>query len=208
MSAIQTYKRIANPYMPQGTSAKTNIATPFYAPGEIGCGFFDPMVGASVARVRLDSGATSSTGVGAVKAGQLAFWKDRANNLVTNDQAQVDINIALSGASTVTNAWVNRVAGVFQTAVSTSPNVNDSNGNPVTFVCDIVIEAPNFNVATLAANANAGCQAICDTTASTAQAKALATTTTAPTSQVLGVYRSSTITGGLAPMDVAIGFLV
>ena len=207
MSAIQTYKRIANPFMPQGTSAKTNSATPFYAPGEIGCGFFDPMVGASVLRVRLDSGATSATAVGAVKAGQLAFWKDRANNLVTNDQAQTDIAIAL-GASAPANAWLNRVAGVFQLAVSTSPNVNDSNGNPVTFVCDIVIEAPNFNVFTKASGATAGCNAVCDTTSGTAQAIALTNTNTAITSQVIGVFRSSTITSNLAPIDVALGMLV
>jgi len=205
--SIQVYKRIANPFMPQGTSAKTNSATPFYAPGEIGSGFFDPMTGFSVARVRLDSGATSATAVGAVKAGQLAFWKDRANNLVTNDQAQTDIAIAL-GAAAPANAWLNRVAGVFQLAVSTAAGTNDSTGNPVTYVCDIVIEGQNVNVFTKASGATAGCQAVCDTTASTAQAIALTNTNTAPTSQVLGVFRSSTITSNLAPMDVQIGFLL
>lgn len=201
MSAIQVYKRIANPFMPQGTSAKTNSPTPFYAPGEIGSGFFDPMVGASVLRVRLDSGATASTPTGAVAAGQLAFWKDRANNLVTNDQRFAD-----TGAST--NGWVNRVAGVFQLAVSTAPNTNDSTGNPITYVCDIVIEAPNFNVFTKASSALAGALSIADTTAATAQQQGLATTTTAPTSQVIGVMRSSTITNNLCPTDVALGMLV
>lgn len=199
--SIQVYKRIANPFMPQGTSAKTNSPTPFYAPGEIGCGFFDPQTSFSCARVRLDSGATSATPVGAVAAGQLAFWKDRANNLVTNDQRFADTAATTSG-------WVNRVAGVFQLAVSTAAGTNDSNGNPVTYVCDIVIEGQNVNVFTKASGATIGCQAVCDTTASTAQAIALATATTAPTSQVLGVYRSSTITSNLAPMDVQIGFLL
>lgn len=208
MSAIQVYKRIANPFMPQGTSAKTNSPTPFYAPGEIGCGFFDPMVGASVLRVRLDSGATSATPVGAVAAGQLAFWKDRANNLVTNDARFCDINIAVTGAASVANAQLNRVAGVFQLAVSTAAGTNDSTGNPVTYVCDIVIEAPNFNVFTKASGATAGCNAVCDTTAGTAQVVALTNTNTAITSQVVGVFRSSTITNNLAPVDVALGMLV
>ena len=199
--SIQVYKRIANPFMPQGTSAKTNSPTPFYAPGEIGSGFFDPMTGFSVARVRLDSGATSATPVGAVAAGQLAFWKDRANNLVTNDVRMVDTAVTANG-------WLNRVAGVFQLAVSTAAGTNDSNGNPVTYVCDIVIEGQNVNVFTKASGATAGCQAVADTTAATAQAIALTNTNTAPTSQVLGVYRSSTITNNLAPMDVQIGFLL
>lgn len=201
MSAIQVYKRIANPFMPQGSSNKTNSPTPFYAPGEIGCGFFDPTVGFSVARVLLDSGATASTPVGAVQAGQLAFWKNRQTNIVTNDQRFAD-------TAATANGWVNRVAGVFQTAVTAAPGVNDSTGQPVNYVCDIVIEGPNVNVWTLAANALSGAQAIADTTAGTAQAKALASTTTAPTSQVLGVYKSSTITNNLAPVDVQIGFLV
>ena len=207
MSQLQVYKRIANPFMPQGTSAKTNSATPFYAPGEIGAGFYDPMVGVTCARVRLDSGATSATPVGAVAAGQLAFWKDRFNNLVTNDVRMCDINIAASGANTVANAWVNRVAGVFQLAVSTAAGTNDSTGNPVTYVCDIIIEGQNVNVFTKAASATAGVQTIADTTAATAQQQGVATTTTAPVSQTIGVMRSSTITNNLCPTDVLLGFL-
>jgi len=53
--------------------------------------------------------------VGAVAAGQLAFWKDESQALVTNDKNQCDVGP--SGA-------VNRVAGVFQTAVTTAAGVN------------------------------------------------------------------------------------
>lgn len=198
---MQVYAKIANPYMPNGTSAKTNAPTPFYAPGEIGCAFYDPMTGFTNVRVRLDSGATASTPVGAVAAGQLAFWKDRANNLVTNDQRMCD-------AAATTNGFVNRVAGVFQTAISTAPGTNDSTGQPVTYVCDLVILGQNVNVWTKANSATIGAQAVCDTTANTAQVAALATATTAPTSQVVGVFRSGTITNNLAPVDVELGFAI
>lgn len=198
---MQVYAKIANPFMPNGTSAKTNSPTPFYAPGEIGCAFYDPMTGFTNVRVRLDSGATASTPTGVVAAGQLAFWKDRANNLVTNDQRFCD-------AAATTSGFVNRVAGVFQTAVSTAPGTNDSTGQPVTYVCDLVILGQNVNVWTKANSATIGTQAVCDTTAATAQVAALATATTAPTSQVVGVFRSSTITNNLAPVDVELGFAI
>lgn len=198
---MQVYAKIANPYMPQGTAAKTNSPTPFYAPGEIGCAFYDPMTGFTNVRVRLDSGATSATPVGAVATGQLAFWKDRANNLVTNDVRMCD-------TAATSNGWLNRVAGIFQLAVSTAAGTNDSTGQPVTYVCDLVILGQNVNVFTKASGATAGCQAVADTTAATAQAVALTNTGTAPTSQVIGVYRSSTITNNLAPMDVELGFAI
>lgn len=204
MPVMQVYAKIANAYMPNGTSAKTNAPTPFYAPGEIGCAFFDPMTGFTCLRARLDSGATASTPVGAVAAGQLAFWKDRANNLVTNDNRMVDA----PAAPTTANAYLNRVAGIFQTAVTTAPGVNDSTGQPVTYVCDLVILGQNVNVWTKSASATEGAFGVCDTTAGTAQVAALASTATAPTSQVIGVFRSSTITSNLAPMDVEIGFAI
>lgn len=67
--------------------------------------------GAAYQLVKLDSGATASALGGAVADGQLAFWKDRANKLVTNDKNQ-----AVGGpvAATARNA----VAGVFTVAVT------------------------------------------------------------------------------------------
>jgi len=53
--------------------------------------------------VQCDTGATASTGVGVVAATQLAFWKDRATYLVTNDLPQ---------------SVRNQVAGIFRTAVT------------------------------------------------------------------------------------------
>jgi hypothetical protein len=193
----QVYPRIAHPFMPQGTAALTNSPTPFYAPGEIGGAFNEQMTQGSYLRVKLDSGATSATAVGAVAAGQLAFWKDQLNNIVTNDKNQCDVGP--SGA-------INRVAGIFQLAVSTAPGVNGSDGQPVQYVCDLVIQKRAFNVAATG-TILAGTAFIADTTANTARGISQATVTTAPVSQVIGICSSSTLASGLTPVNVNIGFV-
>ena len=194
----QVYPRIANPWMPQGTPDKTNSPTPFYAPGEIGCAFNDQSSGGSYLRVKLDSGATSATSVGAVAAGQLAFWKDQAAGIVTNDKNQCDVGP--SGA-------INRVAGIFQLAVTATPGVNGTDGNPLQYVCDLVIQKRGYNVAATG-TILAGTAMIADTTANTARAISQATVTTAPVSQVIGIAASSVLSAGnLTPVDVNIGFV-
>lgn len=198
----QVYQRIANPFMPQAVSSATNAPTPLYAPGELGCAFYDPMTGNVCVRVLLDSGATSATAIGAVKTGQLAFWKDRSKSIVTNDQAQSD-------CIATTNGWVNRVAGVFQTAVSTAAGTLDSTGQPKMYACDLVIAGRAVNVWTKASSAAAGVIAVCDTTASTAQVIDLTNATTAPTSEIVGVFSpGATITSNLAPVDVMLQFVL
>ena len=194
----QVYPRITNPYMPQGTPALTNSPTPFYAPGEIGCAFNDQNSGGSYLRVKLDSGATASTGVGVVAAGQLAFWKDQAAGIVTNDKAQCDVGP--SGA-------INRVAGIFQLAVTAAPGVNGTDGNPVQYVCDLVIQKRAYPVAATG-TLIAGAAAIADTTASTSRIISQAAVTTAPVSQVLGIVASATApASNFASVDVNIGFV-
>lgn len=192
----QVYPRIPNPYMPQGTPDKTNAPTPAYASGEIGCAFNDQTTGGAYLRARLDSGATSATAIGIVAAGQLAFWKDQSAALVTNDKNQCDVGP--SGA-------INRVAGIFQLAVSTAPGINDSTGNPVTYYTDLVIQKRAYPV--LATTALIGAAATVDTTASTNRVLFTTGVNTAPVSQSIGVFASSTITNGLAPVDVNIGFV-
>ena len=191
----QVYKRIANPFMPNGTPNLTNSPTPAYAPGEIGCAFNDQNTGNTYLRALLDSGATSANTVGVVAAGQLAFWKNQAQSIVTNDKNQCDVGP--SGA-------INRVAGVFQTAVTAAPGVNGTDGNPVMYVCDLLIKG-NGNVA--AASALVGAQATANTTANHADVVYTTGVNTAPVSQTLGVFTSSTITGGVAPVAVNIGFV-
>jgi hypothetical protein len=78
-------------------------STTLYKPGELG-GRID-YSGKSYQLVQVDSGATASTGAAHVpQCGDLAFWKDYTNYLVTNDRVQ-----AQGG---VTNSR-NQVAGVF-----------------------------------------------------------------------------------------------
>lgn len=198
------YDRVMNPFMPNGIAANTNAPSPPYAPGEMGCAFQDPNTNNTYLRVFLDSGATSATTVGAVAAGQLAFWKDRSNNLVTNDPNFNDTGTAAS--------CVNRVAGVFQTAVTAAPGTNGSDNLPVQYYCDLLIAGKNQPVlATQGAAVSPGAAVIADGT--TGRSKCVASATTAPTEQVLGYSRSSTIAGpatapGMFNVDVSIGFIV
>lgn len=197
------YGKIANPYMPNGTPNLTNAPSPPYAPGEMGRVFVDQNTGNAYLRAFLDSGATSATTVGAVAANQLAFWKDRSKNLVTNDPNFNDTGTPAS--------CVNRVAGVFQTAVTAAPGQNNSLGQPIQYYCDLLVQGKNVPLlATQGATVVPGATVIADGT--TGRAKTVATVTTAPTEQVLGISRSSTITGpatapGTFNADVSIGFI-
>lgn len=196
---MQVYPRIANPWMPNGTANSTNSPTPYPYPGEIGCAFADQSTGRVHLRVKLDSGATSATGVGAVAVGQLAFWKDRANNIVTNDKRMADT--AFAGA-------INRVAGVFTVAATAGGGVNGTDGLPLYYVTDICIQGKAVSVYTNATpGALIGAQATADPAASVAQVIYTNGVGTAPVSQVIGVFTSSTITSNLAPVDVSLGFI-
>jgi len=194
---MNVYRRIHGPYMPQGTPDLTNAVTPVYAPGELGCCFADQNTGDERLRVLVDSGATSSTPVGAVAAGQLAFWKSQPNNLVTNDKRFCDVGA--SGA-------INRVAGIFTVAASAAPGVNGTDGQPAQYMVDLLIRSGSgntYNVA--AASALAGAQATADTTANVSRAVYTTGVNTAPVSQVLGVFTAG-VTANKAPMQVNIGF--
>lgn len=184
---MTVYQRIANPWMPQGLPSLTNAdPSTFHAPGEIGGAFNDGNTGRGYARVKLDSGATSATPVGVVAVGQLAFWKDRVNNIVTNDKR-------VSDGSPTANGALNRVAGIFGLAVTAG------------YVCDIVINGKGVTVAS-DGSGTAGVQAIADSTASVARVAPLATATTAPTSQVVGVMVAAP-SGGFVACDVTLGFI-
>lgn len=122
-------------------------------------------------KVQLDSGATSATGVGAVAAGQLAYWKDKSKYLVTNDWTQ-----AIGGQS-ANSAFRNEVAGVFTNAV-TAGNYTwiQQKGNTTV-------------LKSVSSTGVAGYWVVGDTTASTAQV-ALVAAGTAPTVQPLGKNNS------------------
>jgi hypothetical protein len=126
----QYLRRIQNPYMPQGSPDLTNAPTPLYAPGEIGCTFNDPN-GATYLRALVDSGATSSTGIGhKPQIGEVAFWKDQTRGIVTNDRNQCDLG---------TTGATNRIAGVFGIAPTVSPATNGDDGLPLMYAVDLIV---------------------------------------------------------------------
>jgi hypothetical protein len=181
------YTRITNPFMPQGTPALTLALTPMYAPGELGCAFNDQTTGRTYLRVRVDPAAT-------VLTGQLAFWKDRANFIVTNDKAQADVGTA--GA-------INRVAGIFGVAVP-SVSGNGTDGQTLYYIVDLIIVGQNVPV--VANTALVGAYATVDTTGSTNRVLFTTGVSTAPVSQVVGIFRSTTITSTLGTLDINLGY--
>ena len=103
--------RILSAYIPGGnpdTFAQSLAAGDLpYAPGQLG-GSFD-YNDKAYTLVVLDSGATSANAVGSVAANQVAFWKSKANRIVTNDFRQSVTPVVPSSS----------VAGIFRVAVAT-----------------------------------------------------------------------------------------
>lgn len=147
---------------------KVNTAT-LYKPGELGKHIEDT-AGRGWQCVQLDSGAVAANGVGVVAAGQLAFWKDKTNYIVTNDFRQA------IGAST---GCRNEVAGVFQVAVTAG------------YFCYVQNRGKSVNAVVLkSASPNKGDWVVADNTASSAQADIVAIGT-APTVQPIGKANAS-----------------
>lgn len=192
---MQVYTRITSPYMPQGTPNSTNAPSPFYAPGEIGCAFNDQSTNRTHLRVKLDSGATSATPVGAALATQVAFWKDKTNGIVTNDKRFADVGP--SGA-------INRIAGIFPCNVTGGGGALGSDGLPLYYMCDIVIAGKSVSVASDNSGVIGG-TAMADTTASVSRVVGGAAVNTAPVSQVIG-YNVSAPSGALVNVDVELGW--
>lgn len=114
-----------------------------YAPGEVG-GSFD-YNDKTYEIVKLDSGATSATAIGAVAANQLAFWKSKTDRIVTNDIPQ-----CLSPSSPASS-----VAGIFRRAVTTP----GAGGTLVAILCrgaGITVAAGTTAIGAVMADATAG----------------------------------------------------
>ena len=122
-------------------------------------------------RVKLDSGVSTANTVGVVVAGQLAFWKDKANYIVTNDTRQAQ------GGSLGTNAFCNNVAGIFRSAVTSG------------YYCDILIRGRAISVGD-DTSVNEGETLVADTTANTARAVGIAVGT-APTYVAIGIAKTA-----------------
>lgn len=191
------YQRMANPYQ-VGSAGTLNAPTPFYAPGEIGQAYNCQSTGRGYVRVKLDSGATSATPTGAPLVGQLAYWKDRTAALVTNDSRMSDCG---------PSGFINRVAGVFSVVPTTAAGINGTDGQPLQYVTDIIIQGLSVPVATTGTPV-LGSIATADTTTTTARALTTGAVNTAPPSQTVGTVKSVTVTSGNVPIDVGLGFIL
>lgn len=191
MGGFNQYRRVVtipngNPYTWHGNTEGLN-GSGLLEPGELGAVY--PALGDQFQLVKMDSGATSATATGIPAAGQIAFWKDRNNYLVTNDSKQADA--ASIPAGTITRDARNSVAGVIEMAVvageqffvhqkgstnvktSTSPNVGD------------------------VLSAGTGTGADCTSTAAG----------TAPPSQPVGTVTSATKASGLISAEIYVEFV-
>jgi predicted N-acetyltransferase YhbS len=168
-------------YVQTGNPDSWSMAT-LQRPGELGKAYdFNDR---AYQRVKTDSGATASNTVGVVAANQLAFWKSRADYLVTNDKRQ-----SLLGA--VANSFMLNVAGVFRSAV------------PAGYYCDVLIRGRNIPVSVATAdegNMLGGAMVIADITADTASADGVAVGGTATPYQRLGYVRTAS-TSNVAYVD-------
>ena len=199
----QVYRRIANPFMPNGTPDLTNAKSPYYAPGELGCTFNDPNTGNQYLRVQVDSGATSSTGIGHTpQIGEVAYWKNVAQSIVTNDKAQCDL---------AATAAPNRIAGIFGVAPTVTANVNGSDGQPLMYMVDLLVKTGATPGQLQCSSAPTAGEIATGNTASNTANSVVLSVGTAPASQPLGVF-----TGGAAvthagasstyPCDINVGF--
>jgi len=190
MAGFNQYRRVltiptGDPFKWHGNTDGLN-GVGLLEPGELG-GVL-PWQGEQFQLVKMDSGATATPASGIPAIGEIAFWKDRSNYLVTNDSTQAD---AASTAGAVTKDPRNSVAGVIEMAV-------------VAGEFFFVHQKGNSNVKTSSTPvpgdvlvANTGTSADCGSV----------TAGTAPTSQEIGIVTSATKTGGLIPAKLVIQFI-
>lgn len=146
---------IANQTIYLGTASTVEAinVTPLYKPGELGQRAVEN--GKQYQLVQLDSGATAATGVGVVAKGNVAYWKDKTNYIVTNDW-----RVAIGGQG-ANSQFRQEIAGVF-TVAATAGNY-----------C-VVQQRGNMSAVTSATSTYlVGDSVVGDTTASTAQTAAV-----------------------------------
>lgn len=175
-------------WLPTGNPDTTNITpTDFNSmggqPGGLGLRFEAGNPARTYQRVQLDSGATLSTPVGAVAANQVAYWKNKASYIVTNDS-----RLAMGGASST--AYRQSVAGIFRLA-ATAGNFID--------ICQI---GQNIPCADGGNTFVAGDTVIAEADTSAAAVNSI-NVGTAITSQVLGIARGAQA-GGAVNVDIDI----
>lgn len=187
---------IESVYLRTGQFGGENNAT-LYKPAELGMRVADTQ-GHEWQSVQLDSGATSATGIGAVAAGQLAYWKagpagPGAGYIVTNDW-----RFALGGQSTNTG-FRNFVAGAFQPITGTTYTA----GN---YIWVQTKGATSTNLALLSsATPGVGDVLVSDNTASTAQVNSV-NAGTAPTCMEVGIATGAKVSNTV-PADLNIPYI-
>lgn len=157
------------------------------APGDLGSVL--PWDGDQYQLVKMDSGATAATATGLPAAGQIAFWKDRNNYLVTNDSRFADS--AHVPANQFPRDHRNSVAGVVNMAVL-----------PGEFFFAHQVGLTNVKTSASPAagdvlSAGTGTNADCTSTAAG----------TATVSQRVAVVTSSTKTNNLVPAALCVDFI-
>lgn len=169
-------------YVGPFTSAWAMNASTIYRPGELGATFEDQQ-GAEGQLVQLDSGATSATTVGAVAAGQLAYWRDKSAYKVTNK-----IEDAAGGAT----GCRGEVAGMFTAAVTAG------------YYCVVQQKGRGKNAVNVKSCSPAiGDMLVSDNTTATAQGDRVALGT-APTVPVIGRFAAAGTTVTTATVDLDI----
>lgn len=140
--------------------------------------------------VKLDSGVTSAIAGGVVAAGDVAFWKDKNNYLVTKDPAQANaVNAPAGGWGNAGNATLdarNFVAGVFTNASVTA-------AVPYTLILQRTDQAAGYSVKASSATYNAGDLAVAATGTGSDIVNVAAGT--APTCVVLGTVLGARVSG-------------
>ena len=156
-----------------GTFAAYNEASLYYA-GALGQRNTDNNKDYQL--VRLDSGATASADSGVVAAGDLAFWKDKASYLVTNEIAQ-----ALGAEDATQDNKRNFVAGVFLSAITAANHCWIQQGGRASV---LAASGGTYNVGNIAIAADS---AVSDVTTVAAA--------TAPTHVVVGLVAGARASG-------------
>lgn len=155
-------------YLDSGNPDTFNSSS-LYRPGELGTAFDAGSNAYQV--VQCDSGATAATPAGVPAANEIAYWKSRANYIVTNDSRFGLMN-------DVANSYRNNVAGVFRVAAT-----------PGNYIA--VLQRGRAISVKEAGSATAGMTLCASTSTTAADALGTAIGTASPVQQI-GVVRSAT----------------
>lgn len=177
-NSIRTQEVYLGGYTPETFNVANTPVAPavsgLYLPGQLGLSF--NRNNRTYTIVQLDTSATTPA------AGQLLYWRDKTNFIVTNVVAR-----ALCGATT--HGWRNEIAGICMLAATAGY-----------YIC-MLIQGTDIPVACLATNA-VGDIAISDLSANVGNALNIAAGS-AITYRTVGVFKSIS-SGNKANVDVAI----